>query len=175
MVECAEKFVSITPWADWVYFAKNGSDATAIAVRVARSATGKRVILRATHAYHGSAALWAEGPSAGLQKQGVLTEDVQFLAPFTFNDLASVQASMDAAGDDVAGVIVSAFMWDYATPHTAATATFLRGVRKLCDDRGALLICDDVRSSFRIDPAGTWADPRYVRRANQLQQPLGLL
>lgn len=153
--------VRITPWAQWALFAKNGSDATALAVRLARSATGKRVILRAPHAYHGAAALWAEGLPRRLHKQGVLEEDVKYLAPFQYNDLASVQAAMDAVSDDVAGVMVSAFMWDYATPHELPTAEFLQGVRKLCDERGAILICDDVRSSFRVHPAGTWADPRY--------------
>ena len=68
---------------------------------------------------------------------------------------------MARAGDDLAGVIVAAFRWDYGTPQAAATREFLQGVRRLCDRTGAALICDDVRSSFRIDPRGTWADARY--------------
>jgi glutamate-1-semialdehyde 2,1-aminomutase len=166
MVECAEMLTSITPWAEWCYFAKNGTDATSIAVRIARSATGKRVVLRAPHAYHGSAPLWSEGDTRGLRNQGVLEDDVRFIAPYTFNDIKSVRAAMDTAGSDLAGIMVSAFKWDYATPHEAATAEFLRGVRRLCDERGAVLICDDVRSSFRIHPAGTWADPRCVATAS---------
>ena len=47
MVELAELLVGTVPWAGWAMFAKNGNDATTIAVRIARAATKRRVILRA--------------------------------------------------------------------------------------------------------------------------------
>lgn len=110
--------------------------------------------------------LWREGSEESLRNEGVLLEEVVHIHPYTFNDLESVVKAADDAGQDfagiiVAGIIVAAFKWDWGRPHEAATAEFLRGVRALCDERGAALICDDVRSSFRINVGGTWADERY--------------
>ena len=47
MVELAELLVQTVPWGSWAFFAKNGSDATELAVRIARAQTKKRVVLRA--------------------------------------------------------------------------------------------------------------------------------
>jgi len=44
MVELAELLVLTIPWADWAYFAKNGGDATSLAVRMARAATGRKIL-----------------------------------------------------------------------------------------------------------------------------------
>lgn len=161
MVELAERLVAAIPWSSWTMFAKNGGDATAIAVRVARARTRKRVILRAPGSYHGSNSIWREGSAKSLMREGVPAEHTSHSLPYTFNDLASVKAAMDRAGDDLAAIIIAAFRWDYATPAEIATSEFLKGVRSLCDERGAALICDDVRSSMRIHVQGTWADPRY--------------
>jgi glutamate-1-semialdehyde 2,1-aminomutase len=161
MVELAELLVRTVPWSDWVYFAKNGSDATVVSIRVARAKTGKSIILRAPNSYHGAASIWREGSPKSLQKEGVLQSEIEHLRPYTYNDLASVRQAANQAGDDWAGIIVAAFQWDYGAPQQLATAEFLNGVRELCTERGAALICDDVRSSFRIDSRGTWEDERY--------------
>ena len=55
MVELAERLVDLVPHADWAMFAKNGTDATTLALSIARAATGRRKILVARGAYHGSA------------------------------------------------------------------------------------------------------------------------
>ena len=166
MVELAELLVRDTvPWATWARFAKNGGDATTLAARIARAATGRRLVLRAPRSYHGSAPMWIEGPrGAGrmLAAQGVAdAEGPALRVAYTFNDLASVAAALDEHRGEVAAIVVAAFRWDYGRPAALATAHFLRGVRRLCDDRGVALICDDVRSSFRVHAAGTWADPRF--------------
>lgn len=147
MVELAEALTSppYLDWSSWAFFAKNGSDATVVAVRVARAATGRRTILRAPRSYHGAASIWREGTPEELLREGVLAGEAAHLAPYRYNDLASVERAADAAGDDFAGIIVAAFRWDYGRPQEIATAAFLTGVRRLCDERGAALICDDVR------------------------------
>ena len=53
-VELAEQLVGITPWAAWTVFAKNGSDVCTWAIEVARAATGRRKVLAAKGAYHGT-------------------------------------------------------------------------------------------------------------------------
>ena len=55
MVELAEALVETVGWSSWTMFAKNGGDATAIAVRIARSKSRKRIILRAPGQYVESA------------------------------------------------------------------------------------------------------------------------
>ena len=55
MVELAEAFVGMVSHAEWVMFCKNGSDATTMALVVARAHTARRTVLVARHAYHGSA------------------------------------------------------------------------------------------------------------------------
>src|SRR5437016_4162898 len=61
-VELAERLVALTPWADWVVYAKNGSDVCTWAIQVARAATGRRKILAAKGAYHGTHAWCSPRP-----------------------------------------------------------------------------------------------------------------
>ncbi len=148
MVELAELLVDITPWADWAWFAKNGTDATVYAASVARTATGRNAILRAQGAYHGASPTWmAGGPE----------DSADGTVEYTFNDLASVRAALDAAEGDAAAVIVSAFRHDVGYDQELPTVEFAQGVRDLCDANGIVLILDDVRGGFRIDMAGSWA------------------
>ena len=151
MVELSELLVDMVPFAAWTIFMKNGTDATSAAVRIARAKTGKRVILRAPESYHGASGLWKE--HRGFEG-GVLPEEHAHQLPFTFNDVASVRAAADEAGDDFAGIICAAFKWDVGRPAELPTAEFLAELRRVCDERNAVLICDDVRSSLRLSPTG---------------------
>ena len=148
MVELAELLVDITPWADWAWLAKNGTDATVFAASVARTATGRREILRARSAYHGASPNWI-GADMATPADGV--------SEYEFNDLTSVQTALDQASDDVAAIIVSALKHDVGIDQELPTPEFARGLRDLCDANGIVLILDDVRGGFRIDMAGSWA------------------
>ena len=153
MVELAEKLVELNDWADFATFQKNGTDATSLAVRYARAYSGKRKLLRAPGAYHGANAVWVAGtPST----QGVLEEESSHQLHYHFNDLASVKAAIEEAGDDFAAIIVSAFRWDFFHDLEWPTVEFLQGVRALCDEHDAVMIMDDIRSTLRIDINGTW-------------------
>jgi glutamate-1-semialdehyde 2,1-aminomutase len=156
MVELAEKLVELTPAADWALFAKNGTDATTWCLSIARQATGKRKVLLAEGAYHG-AAPWCR-PFAG----GVTEEDRAHLLYFTYNDLTSVEAAVEAAGADLAGVMVSPFRHDAGHDQELVDPAFARGVREICDRTGAALMLDDVRCGFRFDIGGSW-EPLGVR------------
>jgi glutamate-1-semialdehyde 2,1-aminomutase len=156
MVELAERLVDLVPHADWAMFAKNGTDATTLAVSIARAATGRRKILVARGAYHGSAPWCTPRPA------GTTAEDRAHLIPFVYNDLASVEAAADQAGADLAGVLVSAFRHDARFDQEECDPTFARGIRALCDRRGAVLALDDVRAGFRLHLGGSW-EPFGVR------------
>src|SRR5215472_3143989 len=150
MVELAEALTSTVAHADWAMFAKNGTDATTLALMIARAATGRRKILAARGSYHG-AAPWCT-PRPG----GTTAEDRAHLRYFTYNDLASAHEAAQAAGGDLAGVIVTPFRHDIGLDQELADPEFARGLRALCDRAGAALILDDVRCGFRLHLGGSW-------------------
>jgi glutamate-1-semialdehyde 2,1-aminomutase len=156
LVDLAEQLVEMVPHADWCIFGKNGTDATTTCVTVARAGTGRRKILVAAGAYHG-AVPWCSPSMAG-----VTTEDRAHLIHYTYNDIASVDAAVAAAGGDLAGILVSAFRHDFGARQELPTVEFARHVRGVCDAAGAALIIDDVRAGFRLDLGGSW-EPLGVR------------
>ncbi|HEV3068780.1 MAG TPA: aminotransferase class III-fold pyridoxal phosphate-dependent enzyme [Streptosporangiaceae bacterium] len=150
MVELAEALTGTVAHADWAMFAKNGTDATTLALMIARAATGHRKILAARGSYHG-AAPWCT-PRPG----GVTAEDRAHISYFTYNDLASAQQAADAVAGDLAGVIVTPFRHDIGQDQELADPQFARGLRELCDRTGAALILDDVRCGFRLHLGSSW-------------------
>jgi glutamate-1-semialdehyde 2,1-aminomutase len=151
-VELAELLTDTVAHADWAMFAKNGSDVTTLAVSLARAHTRKRVILVAEGAYHG-ALPWCNPNTAG-----VLTSDREYLAYYTFNDLATVGELFAEHRGDVAGVIVSAFRHDASYDQELTDPAFARGLRLLCDTHDAVLIVDDVRAGFRLTTGCSWEE-----------------
>lgn len=156
MVELAELLVAMTPHAGWAMFAKNGTDATTLCLTIARAATGRAKVLVARGAYHGAAPWCTPRPA------GVTPEDRVHLIPFVYNDLASVERAADAAGPDLAAVLVSPFRHDARFDQELVDPAFARGVRALCDRWGAALVLDEVRAGFRLHLAGSW-EPLGVR------------
>lgn len=150
MIELAERLVTLLPHADWAMFAKNGTDATTTCVTIARATTGRRKILVAKGAYHGAVPWCTPNPL------GVTSEDRAHLLHFAFNDTASLEAAVDQAGGDLAGILVSAFRHDYGLDQHLPDAGFARRLRELCNATGAALILDDVRAGFRLSMRGSW-------------------
>ncbi len=150
-VELAERLVALTPWAGWTVFAKNGSDVCTWATQVARAATGRRKVLTAKGAYHGTHA-WCSPADAG-----VTAEDRAHVVNYRYNDLESVDAALNAHAGDVAAIVVSPFRHDAMHDQEMPAPTFLPGLRARCDRLGAVLILDDVRAGFRLDLRGSGA------------------
>ena len=150
MVELAERLVRLIPHADWALFSKNGTDATTTCVTISRAASGRRKILAARGAYHGAVPWCTPHPL------GVTAEDRAHLIEYVYNDVSSLEAAVDKAGDDLAGVIVSAFRHDYGFDQELPSAEFAKRARELCDHKGAALIVDDVRAGFRLTLRGSW-------------------
>ncbi|MEZ2299721.1 aminotransferase class III-fold pyridoxal phosphate-dependent enzyme [Variovorax sp. RCC_210] len=149
-VELAERFVARSAHADWVLFQKNGTDATTVSLMVARAATGKRKVLVATKAYHGADPWCTPVPA------GVTSEDRAHLIQYTYNDVASLEAAADAAGNDLAAIVCAAFKHDLGIDQALPTPEFARRARELCDKAGAALILDEVRAGFRVHAGGSW-------------------
>lgn len=152
LVELAEVLVAQVPHADWAMFAKNGTDATTLALVAARATTGRRRVLTARGSYHGIGG-WSLPAAAA----GTTVEDHANTFLFDYNDLASVEAAAAEAGEDeVAAIVCTPHRHDLYRDQEPVDPAFARGVRALCDRIGAALILDDVRCGLRIDPRGGW-------------------
>lgn len=150
MVELAEVFTARVQHADWAMFCKNGTDATTTCVSVARAATGKRKLLAAAGAYHGS------DPWCTPRPAGVTPEDRANIVYYQYNDLASAEAAAGEAGDDLAAIIVSPIRHDLGLDLELPDRSFAAGLRGLADRTGAVLILDDVRCGLRLNNGGSW-------------------
>jgi glutamate-1-semialdehyde 2,1-aminomutase len=150
MVELAELLVQTVQHADWAIFAKNGTDATTMCCTIARAQTGRKRVLVATGAYHGSAPWCTPRPA------GITPEDRANLGYYTFNDLASARGAVAAASDDLAAIVVSPFKHDAGYDQELVDPAFARGLRELCDAAGAALILDDVRCGLRLHLGSSW-------------------
>jgi glutamate-1-semialdehyde 2,1-aminomutase len=150
MVELAERLTGLVTHADWAMFSKNGTDATTICVTLARGGTGKRKILLATGAYHGAVPWCTPHP------YGVTPEDRAHVIRFKYNDVASLEAAVDQAGNDLAAILVSAFRHDYGLDQELPDPAFAARARALADANEAALILDDVRAGFRLSLHGSW-------------------
>jgi glutamate-1-semialdehyde 2,1-aminomutase len=150
IVDLAELLVDTVRHASWALFAKNGTDATTLCCTIARAQTGRRKILVAGGAYHGSAPWCTPAPA------GTTPQDRANLIRYTYNDLGSVQRAVAEAGDDLAGILVSPFKHDAGYDQELPEPQFARGLRALCDAAGAALILDDVRCGFRLHLGSSW-------------------
>lgn len=149
-VELAERFVDTVAHADWAMFQKNGTDATTVALMIARAATGRRKVLVAKRAYHGAAPWCTPVPA------GTTAEDRAHLVAVTYNDLASVEAACAEVGDDLAAILVTPHRHELGNEQLPVEPAFARRLREICDRAGAALVLDEVRTGLRIDPAGSW-------------------
>jgi len=156
-VELAELLTEVIPCAEMVRFAKGGGEADAIAIRIARAATGRdKVAFCGYHGWHDwyIAANLADEATLnahlmpGIAPRGVPKGLTGTAIPFEFNNLDSLRAVLDANEGEIAAIIMEAC-------RTAAPAPgFLEGVRDLATAAGAVLIFDEVVTGFRIALGG---------------------
>lgn len=131
----ARQVCDVVPSAEMVRFAKNGTDATLAAVRIARSYTKREHI--AMCGYHG----WNDWSAITLRPYGVPSCLSQLVHEFKYNDLQSLEDVLKA--NPVAGVIME------PQALTPPEPGFLEGVRSLCDKYGSVLIFDEIVTGFR--------------------------
>ena len=150
MLELAERFREKVEHADWTIFAKNGTDATTICIMTARAQTQKNTILVADGAYHGASPWCTPSPA------GVAPGERAHQITYTYNDVESLRAAAEEAGDDLAAIIVSPFRHDVFVDQEWPTDDFAHAARAICDETGGALILDDVRCAFRFTQGATW-------------------
>lgn len=153
-IAAAEDFLSLVPGADMVKFAKNGSDATTAAVRLARAVTGRDHIAVCNHPFF-SVDDWFIGSTP--MNAGIPERAQRFALRFRYNDLVSLEEALTTR--PVACVILEA-----ATATAEPAPGFLEGVRGLCDRHGALMVLDEMITGFRWSEHG--AQTLYGVRAD---------
>ena len=153
-VEMAEFICDHIPHVDMVRMVNSGTEAVMSAVRVARGFTGKNKIIKFAGCYHGHSDAMLVSAGSGVMTSGVpdsagvpkgCTEDT---LTAVYNDLDSVRALMEQADGQTAAVIVEAVGANMGV--VPPKKGFLEGLRKLCDEYGALLIFDEVITGFRL-------------------------
>lgn len=149
-VALAERLVQINPWADMVRFARTGGEANAIAIRIARAASGKdKVAICGYHGWHdwylstnhNAGDNLADHLLPGLDPAGVPKNLAGTVLPFQYNDFEALQEIV-SRGD--VGVIKMEVERNFG-PEPG----FLEKVRKLADDNGIVLVFDECTSGFR--------------------------
>ncbi len=149
-VYLAEKLIAIHPWADMVRLARSGGEANAVAIRIARAASGKdNVAICGYHGWHDWYLSANLGDDAsldghllpGLQPNGVPRNLKGTVFPFNYNNFAALETLVSA--HDI-GVIKMEVMRNMGPEDS-----FLHKVRKFATDRGIVLIFDECTSGFR--------------------------
>jgi glutamate-1-semialdehyde 2,1-aminomutase len=148
-VRAAETLLGCVPRAEMVKFAKNGSDATTAAVKLARAHTGRDVVAICSDQPFFSTDDWFIGATA--MSAGIPDAIKNLSVKFRFNDVASLEAVFEANPGRVACVVLEAET--SISPHPG----FLAGVRALCDQFGALMVLDEMITGFRWHLGGAQA------------------
>ncbi|WP_399142382.1 glutamate-1-semialdehyde 2,1-aminomutase [Streptomyces sp. NBUA17] len=145
-LEAAERFLATVPTAEMVKFAKNGSDATTAAVRLARAATGRpRVAVCADHPFF-SVDDWFIGTTP--MSAGVPAATTELTLSFPYGDLAATEELLTRCEDEVACLILE------PAAHTEPPPGYLQGLRELADRHGCVLVFDEMITGFRWSEAG---------------------
>ena len=147
MVEFAERLVARWPEFGWAILAKTGSDSTALAARVMRTAMNRPLVLLFTKAYHGYHPEFMARPGDAAPPEN--------LRRVRWNDAEAVHRISKAEGERIAGVLMNPLEQNPLIPTREASPEFLSATKELCQTTGARLAVDDVRHGFRLHPGGS--------------------
>ena len=150
MIELAELMVDTVASADWAFFAKNGNDVTTAAVMAARAHTHKKKLIFINGFYHGVAP-WTQK----VDYPGIIPEDVSNNLYVDWNDFEALEKLVAANEGEIAAFISTPYLHGNFADNQLPADGYWQKVRKLCTDKGIVLIVDDVRCGFRLDLAGS--------------------
>jgi glutamate-1-semialdehyde 2,1-aminomutase len=178
-VELAERLVAAVPGVERVRLVSSGTEAMMSAIRLARAATGRALLVKFAGCYHGhSDALLAKGAAgSGLatlgipSSPGVTDGAARDTITASFNDLDGVRTIFAQRGPEIAVVAVEPVAANMGV--VPPEPGFLEGLRALCDRHGAVLLFDEVITGFRIAYGGAQAVYRVVPDLTALGKVMG--
>jgi glutamate-1-semialdehyde 2,1-aminomutase len=145
-VELAESFLELIDGAEMVKFAKNGSDVTTAAVKLARAYTGRDLIAICGDQPFFSIDDWFIGSTE--TNAGIPQSVVDMTLKFRYNDLASLQSLIDSHPGQIACVLLE------AEAAVAPAEGYLERIKRLCEKSGIVLIFDEMITGFRWHVGG---------------------
>jgi glutamate-1-semialdehyde 2,1-aminomutase len=139
-VEVADRFCGAVPCAERVQFLKTGAEAVSAAVRIARTYTGRDAVIGCGYfGWHD----WSQDSA------GVPAATAQLYRTIPFDDVAALDRAVAAvSGTALAAIVIEPVIERLPSPEWIARA------RALCDEHGAVLIFDEVKTGFRLATGG---------------------
>jgi len=156
--ELAERIVSCFPAIEKLRFVSSGTEATMSAIRVARAATGRKIVVKFEGCYHGHADGLLVKAGSGVATFGIpgsagVPEEIASLTlALPYNDLAAVEAAFAGHPGAIAAVIVEPVVGNAGCIPPAHG--YLAGLRQITARNGALFIVDEVMTGFRVALGG---------------------
>jgi glutamate-1-semialdehyde 2,1-aminomutase len=138
-VEVAERLCALIPCAERAQLLKSGAEAVSAAVRLARTYTGREHVVAC--GYFG----WHDWSS---DSTGVPVSTRRNVSWVPFDEVAALELAVAAAGNSLAAIVIEPVI------EHAPSAAWLEKARALCDANGAVLIFDEIKTGFRVAPAG---------------------
>lgn len=156
--DLAERVVACYPAIEKMRFVSSGTEATMSAIRVARAATGRNIVIKFEGCYHGHADGLLVKAGSGVATFGIpgsagVPDAVALLTlALPYNDLAVVEAAFAAHPGEIAAIILEPVVGNAGC--IAPAPGYLDGLRNITRREGALLIADEVMTGFRVALGG---------------------
>jgi glutamate-1-semialdehyde 2,1-aminomutase len=157
-IELVEEILSVVSGVDQLRLVSSGTEAAMSALRLARGATGRSRIVKFEGCYHGHADALLVKAGSGLAtfghptSAGVPAEVVQHTVVLEYNNLTQLEEAFSVHGNSLACVIIEPIAGNMN--FVRASVPFMRRLRELCTQHGALLILDEVMTGFRVALGG---------------------
>ncbi|HOP07622.1 MAG TPA: glutamate-1-semialdehyde 2,1-aminomutase [candidate division Zixibacteria bacterium] len=157
-LELADLVSERMPWIQKLRLVSSGTEACMTAARIARGATGRKIIVKFDGGYHGHSDMFLVKAGSGLAtgslpaSGGVPETVTQTTLSLPYNDLEAVRECFEKYGSEIAGVIVEPVAANMGV--IPPQPEFLKLLRDLTKKHGAVLIFDEVITGFRLSPAG---------------------
>jgi glutamate-1-semialdehyde 2,1-aminomutase len=153
-IELAEEILSLVPGIDQIRLVSSGTEAAMSAIRLARGATGRSMIVKFEGCYHGHADALLVKAGSGLAtfghptSAGVPAEVVQHTLVLEYNNVAQIEEAFALHGAAIACVMIEPIAGNMN--FVRAQVPFMKRIRELCTKAGALLVFDEVMTGFRV-------------------------
>lgn len=153
-IELAEEILKLVPSMEQVRLVSSGTEAAMSAIRLARGYTGRAKLIKFEGCYHGHADALLVKAGSGLAtfgnptSAGVPPEVVQHTLVLEYNNLEQLEEAFARHGQDIACVMIEPIAGNMN--FVRAEPAFVRRLRELCTEHGALLVFDEVMTGFRV-------------------------